>query len=463
MSSDRAIRIRGVSKSYKLFASPMDRLLDSLWSKRRANVERFTALKSIDLDVAPGETVGLVGANGSGKSTLLQLICGILQPDEGEVRTVGKIAALLELGTSFNPNFTGRENVEINGLLMGFDKARLADKMDDILAFADIGEFIDQPVSTYSSGMFARLAFAVAIHVDPDILVIDEALAVGDEAFQRKCYARLEKIKAQGATILFVSHSAGAILELCDRAVLLYRGERLLTSEPKDVITHYQKLIYSTADNHPKILQLIRDLDQGKSPDVSVVEAASAEEPAAVLKAKDQDAFDPNLVSQSIESYPSRGCEISNIRILDRAGRQLNNLTSGRSYIYQYDVAFSQDAANVRFSMLIKTTTGVELGAQWSAPRDEGLDEVRAGTVLRVRFPFSLPLNDGTYFGNAGVQGIVDGDNIVMHRVMDATMFRIQPTGRKRSDRYVSILAEAPIIEAIKKNAEDQPPYQASA
>ncbi len=450
MSSEPAIRLRGVAKSFRLYKRTRERLIDLLSGGRRSGVRRFEALKGIDLDVARGETLGLVGANGSGKSTLLQMICGTLKADEGEVLARGRIAALLELGASFNPEFTGRENVEINGLLMGLSKAELAERFDDILAFADIGAFIDQPVKTYSSGMFARLAFAVAIHVDPDILLIDEALAVGDEAFRRKCYARLDKIKAKGTTIMFVSHSASAILELCDRAVLLHRGERLLTGRPRDVMSHYQKLIYAAPEHHPEILQAIRALDE-----------AGPETPTAPAPERDgdpggRDFFDPDVRSRSTERYPPRGCEIGDVAILDRRGREVNKLVPGGRYVYRYDVTFTEDAEDVRFVMLLKTTTGIELGGQWSAPRDEGIAHVAAGSVLRVRLPFALPFNAGTYFGNAGVHGVVGGESVVMHRLVDAILFRVQPEGKSRADRYVDITDDPAEIELLEAPAAER-------
>jgi lipopolysaccharide transport system ATP-binding protein len=196
----------------------------------------FWALKSVSFNVKRGSTVGIVGKNGSGKSTLLQLICGTLSQSNGEVETNGRIAALLELGSGFNPEFTGRENVYMNSAVLGLTKDEVDSRFQDIVDFADIGLFIEQPVKTYSSGMLVRLAFAVAINVDPEILIVDEALSVGDELFQRKCFARIEAIKNKGATILFVSHSGSTIVELCDSAILLDSGEVLASGAPKDIV-----------------------------------------------------------------------------------------------------------------------------------------------------------------------------------------------------------------------------------
>lgn len=251
MSCEAAIRVRDLSKHFAMFERPQDRLKQMLVPRlqRAAGLapkryfQEFTALSGVSFEVARGETVGIVGRNGCGKSTLLQIVCGTLQPSSGTVEVNGRIAALLELGAGFNPEFTGRENVYMNAAILGLTRAQTDERFDEIARFADIGIFIDQPVKTYSSGMYVRLAFAVAISVDPDILVVDEALAVGDEAFQRKCFARIEQIRERGGTILFVSHAAQTVVQLCDRAILLDRGEVLLDGKPKIVVNQYQRFL----------------------------------------------------------------------------------------------------------------------------------------------------------------------------------------------------------------------------
>ena len=237
MSSEEiAVRVANLSKLYEIYNRPQDRLKQSIyprlrrlaWQAPKNYYREFWALKDISFEVKKGETVGIIGRNGSGKSTLLQMICGTLTPTSGTVETTGRVAALLELGSGFNPEFTGRENVFMNGAVLGLDEEEISARFDDIAAFADIGQFIEQPVKTYSSGMYARLACAVAINVQPQILVVDETLSVGDEAFQRKCFARINEIRELGVAILFVSHSTAAIVELCDRAVLMEGGKRTL-------------------------------------------------------------------------------------------------------------------------------------------------------------------------------------------------------------------------------------------
>ena len=230
MSSKPIIRIQQLSKVYRVYNRPIDRVLESLLHrtgirKSGTSFREIQALKPMDFDINPGETVGIIGQNGSGKSTLLQIISGTLYPTSGTVEVNGRLSALLELGAGFNPNFSGRENAYLNGSIMGFSRAEMASRFDDILEFSGIGDFIDQPVKTYSSGMFVRLAFAVAIHMDPDILVVDEALSVGDVRFQNKCFRKLRELKARGTTTLFVTHSSDLIVRHCDRAVLLEKGQ----------------------------------------------------------------------------------------------------------------------------------------------------------------------------------------------------------------------------------------------
>ena len=220
-----AIKATDLSKTFLLYDKPHHRLLQSLWRGRRDFHRVFPALQGLSFELQRGQTLGIIGRNGAGKSTLLQMICGTLSPSSGEVRVRGRIAALLELGTGFNPDFTGRENVHVNAAILGLSPAQVAQRLDDIIAFADIGQFIDQPVKTYSSGMYVRLAFAVVVHVDPDILVVDEALAVGDAMFQAKCMTRMRLMLDQGMTLLFISHDISAVKALCKKTLWLEHGK----------------------------------------------------------------------------------------------------------------------------------------------------------------------------------------------------------------------------------------------
>ncbi len=437
MSSEIAIKVEALSKCYPIYDTPRDRLkqfvlphLQRLVGLQPKQYYRaFWALKEVSFEVKKGETVGIIGRNGSGKSTLLQIICGTLSPTSGRVQTNGRIAALLELGSGFNPEFTGRENVYLNGAVLGLSKEEIDERFDDIAAFADIGEFIEQPVKTYSSGMVVRLAFAVAVNVDPQILVVDEALAVGDELFQRKCFSRIEAIKNSGATILFVSHSCNTIVELCDRAMLMDAGEKLATGTPKQIIGHYQKLLYAPANKRESIREHIRRKDEGELTNINTTEAISRELRVQAVDAHVmQETFDSNLKPSSTIEYESLGPIIQQPEILTLTGQRVNGLVRGRKYRYCYRVFFNRTATNVRFGMLIKTTSGLALGGALSAPSlGEAIPLVAAGKTINVEFTFNCYLNPGTYFMNAGVFGCVDQEETVLHRKVDVIAFRVLP------------------------------------
>ena len=435
--TDIAISVQNLSKCYQIYENPRDRLKQFVMpkmhrftgNKPKQYFSEFWALKDVSFEIKKGETVGIIGRNGSGKSTLLQLICGTLNPTSGSVQTNGRIAALLELGSGFNPEFTGRENVYMNAAVLGLSKDEVDARFDDIAAFADIGQFIEQPVKTYSSGMMVRLAFAVAINVDPEILIVDEALSVGDELFQRKCFSRIEAIRANGATILFVSHSGSVIVELCDRAVLVDSGEKLAVGSPKQIVGRYQKLLYAPADKRGLIREQIKHADESSAEVIIAVEGAQHEEHISITHVKALDeSFDSNLKPSSTIEYEPCGAYIEAAAVLTMAGERVNNLVRGKTYRYTYTVRFTQPTSNVRFGMLIKTTSGVELGGGVSAASTkDSLAYVAADSTYRVEFRFCCALNQGVYFLNAGVMGDVDGSETYLHRLIDIAMFRVLP------------------------------------
>lgn len=440
-----AIRVNNLSKCYHIYDRPKDRLKQSIVPKLRSLVGRnpgryfreFWALNDVSFEVARGETVGIIGRNGSGKSTLLQMICGTLEPTTGTVETNGRVAALLELGAGFNPEFTGRENVYMNATVLGLTQDEIHARFNEIAAFADIGDFIEQPVKHYSSGMYARLAFAVAINVDPSILIVDEALAVGDEPFQRKCFARIEEIKRNGGTILLVSHSSSAIVELCDRAVLLYDGERLYTGEPKKAIAWYQKLMNATHEQAMQIREVIQQLHYRSSEDL-LVEAqlngdsttvnAEHSKLEAMQKEEVEESYDASLISKSMVAYESNGARIENFRIETLDGRVVNCLSSKNRYKFCYDVMFTKNCENVRFYTLMKTLTGMELGGGvYPAVAEEGKCFAKEEKLTMV-FEFRCGINPGTYFLNCGIGG---NGGQSLHRIIDAMPFRVVPTKTK--------------------------------
>ncbi len=435
--NDVAIQVSNLGKCYEIYNVPRDRLKQFIAPRiqrffRRSSKQyfrEFWALKDVSFEVKKGETVGIIGRNGSGKSTLLQVICGTLTPTTGSVETSGRIAALLELGSGFNSDFTGRENVYMNASIIGLAKEEIDARFDKIAAFADIGDFIEQPVKTYSSGMVVRLAFAVAINVDPEILVVDEALSVGDELFQRKCFSRIEAIKNGGATILFVAHSGGTIVELCDRAILMEAGEKLAIGKPKQIVGRYQKLLYAPTEKQEAIREQIRRSDEHAVISASAPENTAHEDRTSIKQTQElQESFDRNLTPSSTIEYESHGAYIESPAVLTLADEQVNNLVRGKIYRYTYKVRFTKSASNVRFGMLIKTISGVELGGGASAIAGrDSLAYVVAGSTYKVEFRFCCSLNPGVYFLNAGVVGEVDGSETFLHRMMDIAMFRVQP------------------------------------
>jgi len=429
LSDDTIIRVRDITKTYRLYASRGDRVKETFHPRRKAYHRPFHALRGVSLEVKRGETLGIIGRNGSGKSTLLQIICGVLQPTSGELEVRGRVSALLELGAGFNPDFTGRQNVFLNAAILGIGRGEIEKRLPQIEAFADIGAFIDQPVRTYSSGMYLRLAFAVAVNVDPEILVVDEALAVGDEVFQRKCYSRIHEMRRSGATILFVSHSAPTVVELCNRAVLLDEGELLLNGPPKLVVSEYHKLIYAPAHR----VQTLRERLKTGHGDPSQTNACEGGQGSpsrdSSSSAQCMEAFlDPSFLPSTTISYEVRGARISDPRVTTPEGRIVNVLVSRSDYVYTYDVEFFETAFNVRFAMLIKTVTGFELAGAASFQPQDAYPVIDAGSRVSVAFPFKCALMPAVYFLNAGVLATVDGSETYLHRIIDAAMFRVQPS-----------------------------------
>lgn len=431
MSSDNvAIRVNELSKCYHIYDRPQDRLKQTFFPKLRSLIGRessqyyreFWALRDVSIEINRGETVGIIGRNGSGKSTLLQMICGTLEPTIGTVETRGRVAALLELGAGFNPEFTGRENVYMNAAVLGLTTEEIEARFDDIASFADIGDFIEQPVKHYSSGMYARLAFAVAINVDPDILVVDEALAVGDEPFQRKCFARIEEIKRNGATILFVSHSSSAIVALCDRAILIHDGRKLYTGLPKTAVSWYQKLMNAREKSDQIALEIssLESNENDQSTQTNHVDYIDED----FLGNHDESSLDSGLISKSMVIYESNGAVINEPRIESLDGRIVNVLQNGQRYKVCYQAKFECESEGVRVSCPLKTTAGIEFGGGIYPPITEPGLSMYAGQLVDVSLEFSCYLNPGIYFINCGISG----DSGTLHRIIDALAFRVMQT-----------------------------------
>ncbi|WP_318496483.1 ABC transporter ATP-binding protein [Photobacterium leiognathi] len=408
------IEVASVSKSFAMCNSPFDLLKKNLF--KRGDFEYFHALKNVSFCAKQGETVGIVGHNGSGKSTLLQIIAGTMTPSSGHATVNGRVAALLELGSGFNPEFTGHENIFFNATLIGLSKKEIEQRYDDIVAFSGIEPFIHRPVKTYSSGMLLRLAFSVIINTEPDVLIVDEALAVGDDAFQRKCHARLMQLQARGATLLFVSHSAGQVIDLCDSAILLDRGEVLMQGTPKQVVHNYHKLLHMTDESD-------RDAFRQK---ILLGDFSSEYKKNETKVTPDKGQFDDSLQPVSTVWYQPNGAIISSPMILNEAENQVNLLESRGKYQYCFSVTFQEEAFEVGFGMLIKMVNGTEIaGATTIRNHEKRLSYVGKGQVVKVKFDFDCNLKNGTYFLNCGCSALKNGERVFLHRGVDAAMFTV--------------------------------------
>jgi len=438
---------RDLGKCYRIYGFPKDKLKEVLLLGRRVYHREFWALREVSFEVNKGETVGIVGRNGSGKSTLLQILSGTLAPTTGTADIYGRVSALLELGSGFSPEFTGKENVYMNASILGLSRKEIDERYDEIVEFADIGQFIDQPVRTYSSGMYVRLAFAVAINVEPQVLLVDEALSVGDEIFQRKCFSRIRSLKEKGCSILFVSHSGATVIDLCDRAMLLDGGECLLSGAPKLVVANYLKLVSAPHEEQHRLREEIRSRKE-LSPESTEKESIEAARFDNDQQPEYMPFYDPGLVPKTTVRYVSRGAEILDPKITTVDGEIVNNLVGGQDYIYCYKARFLDDAFEVRFGMLIKTLTGFELGGATNATLEEAMPAVVAGTVIDVKFRFRCLLLPGAYFLNCGILGSITGQEEFLDRCVDAVMFRVQPSKGSRASAVVDFMINSHI--AIK-------------
>ena len=435
-----AIHVEGLNKVYRLYDHNRDRLIDSLGLARKKRYREHFALNNVDLDVYQGECVGIIGTNGSGKSTILKIITGVLNPTSGTVQVNGRISALLELGAGFNYEYNGIENVYLNGTMIGFSEKEIDEKLQDILDFADIGDYVYQPVKTYSSGMFVRLAFAVAINIDPEILIVDEALSVGDVFFQAKCYHKFEEFKKQGKTILFVSHDLSAISKYCDRAVLLNQGVKLGEGSPRDMIDIYKQVLVGqyelpSGDKKANLAadEDIRKLaakkaDGGASRTSSPDEEAAQGQPAQTGQAEEKNAGQPaeegegrpvpGLNIQALE-YGTKEAEILEYYMTDGAGLRTSAILKGEPFTLHMKVKIHKDIAAPIFALSIKNIKGVEITGTNTMVERSFLESVKAGEVLAITFTQKVRLQGGEYLLSLGVTGYEKDAFTVYHRLYD--------------------------------------------
>lgn len=402
--SGTAIRINNVSKSYRMYPAPADRMKELLHPFGKKYHKDFWALRDVSLEVPKGTTFGIVGQNGSGKSTLLQIIAGILSPTTGSVEVSGRISALLELGAGFNKEFTGRENVFLQGAMRGISREEMEEKFDSITAFADIGHFIDQPVKKYSSGMYVRLAFACAINIDPEILIVDEALAVGDAMFQRRCYRRLEEFQKSGKTILFVSHNVGTVTSICTQAMFLDRGRVVCMGSPKEVVNAYSKALAE------REAEYARKMSGGKD---------------AAATNWTEDGEDERVEGTGEFRFGAGGAELKEIELLNGNGEPTTFVEAGEPYTVRARVLFKKDMEEPVLGFMIKTLSGIELCGISTTLADAQIGSVEKNTIIEVCFKQKMSLNPGTYALTSSVAEHCNGNRIFHDRRLDVIVFKV--------------------------------------
>ncbi len=402
-----AISVKNLTKKYRIFGHPGDRIKQALTFGRVRFHREFTALKEVSFEIKKGETVGIIGRNGSGKSTLLQLICGILKPTSGTVQVNGRVSALLELGAGFNPEFTGRENVYFQGAILGIPKEEMDNRFDEIAAFADIGEFIDQPIRTYSSGMFVRLAFAVAVHVEPDILVVDEALAVGDAAFQAKCFRYIQGIRDRGGSIVFVTHAAEQVVRICDRVMLFDQGRLTDQGDPKDIINQYLHLTLSTTCDRS---------------------APSDDEPVTQKSVLPQLFHLRPGYSAGEYRWGNGSAEITDFSFLPASPLPgMPRFVGGQELGIRFLVVFHREIKRPTFAISISTPDGVTLFGVNSRDLTNltSVPHFCSGSIAEAGFRLSLHLGRGDYIVSLSVSEEVNGHLEPLDRRYDAIQIAI--------------------------------------
>lgn len=381
-----AITVKDLKKVYKLYDKPSDRFKEAFGLTRKKAKEHY-ALNGVSLEIFQGETVGIIGTNGSGKSTILKIITGVLSPTSGEVNVSGRISALLELGAGFNMEYNGIENVYLNGTMMGFSQKEIDAKLPEILKFADIGDYVYQPVKTYSSGMFVRLAFAVAINIEPEILIVDEALSVGDVFFQAKCYHKFEEFKKMGKTIVFVSHDLSSISKYCDRVYLLNQGNLLGEGSPKEMIDAFKRVLVGQYEIHDK-----EDMD------IHISE---------------------NVLNPELLEYGTKQAEMTEFYITDDKGVKTTAVIKGTEFTIHVKVAFHDRIVAPIFAFSFKNIKGTEITGTNSMIEKAFLEPVEAGVVKEVTFKQNMSLQGGEYLLSLGVTGYEGSEFQVYHRLYD--------------------------------------------
>ena len=427
-----AIEIKDVVKIYKLYDKPRDRVKEALGLGRKQNHQLHYALNGVSLNIRRGETVGIIGTNGSGKSTILKIITGVLNPTAGEVRVNGRISALLELGAGFNMEYNGIENVYLNGTMMGFSDKEIGEKLPGILEFADIGPYVNQPVKTYSSGMFVRLAFAVAINIEPEILIVDEALSVGDVFFQAKCYHKFEEFKKNGKTIVFVSHDLSAVSKYCDRVFLLDKGILLGEGTSKEMIDTYKRVLvgqYELADKREHA-DFLEDVRQRQTENGERQETAGGVNPEAL-------------------EYGTGQAEILDYYLTDDRDVRAAAVIKGSVFTLHMKVKFHAHVPGPIFAFTIKNAMGTEITGTNSMIEKACLESGEPGQVKEITFTQKMSLQGGEYLLSLGVTGYNVDTFEVYHRLYDA--LNITVVSDKNTVGYYDMNSEVKVTDVTEQ------------
>jgi len=403
MMNEIAIKVENLTKVYHLYDKPQDRLKEALNPFKRSYHHDFFAMNDVSFEIKKGETVGIIGKNGAGKSTLLKMITGVLTPTSGSIETNGTIASLLELGAGFNPDMTGLENIFLNGTLMGFSREEMEPKVQAILDFADIGEFIYQPVKMYSSGMFARLAFSVSINVEPDILIVDEALSVGDMAFQMKCFKKFQDFQEQGRTILFVTHGLDTVIRYCTRGIVIDDGKMVFDDSPKLAVDAFKKVLSGDfyEDKTTVTIDEKREISNDKP-----------------LKAF----FDQHI---ELDTYGNEKANIVDYGIVDQNNRPSSILDYNAEFKIVMKVQFNESIEDPIFAFTLKDAKGLEITGTNSMMKHVITGQYKQGESVTVSFKQPANLQLGKYALSLGCVGINENGVEVYNRIYDAILFEI--------------------------------------
>lgn len=431
MDKNLAISVQGVSKIYKLYDKPIDRLKEAVSLTHKSYHRDFFALSDISFDVKKGETVGIIGTNGSGKSTILKIITGVLSPTTGTAEVSGNISALLELGAGFNSEYTGLENIYMNGTMMGFPREEMQRRMDDILRFADIGDFVNQPVKTYSSGMFVRLAFALAINVDPEILIVDEALSVGDVFFQAKCYRRMEEMMKNGTTILMVSHDMGSIIKYCDKVVLLNRGHFVAQGEAGKMVDLYKKILANQTDELAEAL-----IEQKK-------EALGL--PVGEVHT-DKSMKERMNLNPEVQEYGDGRASFEDFGTLDARGNVTNLLLKGEMFTIRERIRFHAPIEMPIFTYTLRDKKGTDITGTNTMFEGADIKPVKDGDVYTVSFRQKMNLQGGEYLLSMSCTGYENGEHVVYHRLYNVLSLTV--ISNKNTVGYYDMDSE---VEAVRE------------